>query len=101
MILTGKALSDFEAYYYSKPDHVGAWELLPIIHLHAIIVEWLDSVGIHVCITPIFKGTQIENSLYGYSYNIGIKSFTNRYTTRPEATEAALITANKIYNERN
>jgi len=97
MILTGKALTAYLIYATENYPHI---EDMSDIALYALIVNWLDSVGIYICITPIFQGTQIENGLYGYSYNIGIKSFTNRYTTRHEATEAAIVTANKLFNER-
>jgi len=101
MILTGKALADFEAYYYSKPDYVGAWELLPKIYLHALIVEWFDTVRIH---TSVFHSwDNIDNDatfMYKVESNDTIASNKISYTTRYEATEAALITANNMYNER-
>jgi len=100
MILTGKALADFEAYYYSKPDYVGACGLLPEIHLQAIIVEWFDTVQIHVSV--FHSWDNIDNdAVFNYKVESNCTIAKKEgFTTRPEATEDALVTANNLYNER-
>lgn len=96
MILTGKAKKDFLNYVYG----LGLQELLVYdVSYNAMVIEWLDSVGI---ILEIGVYSQDDNSIV-FSYTIyGKKSHeTNEhYPTRRQATEAAIKESNEIYNSR-
>ncbi|EPL7679796.1 hypothetical protein RG089_002836 [Elizabethkingia anophelis] len=75
---------------------------------NALIIEWLDSVGIYIVIPTAsdkadaynigFEG-QIFIKDKPIVYNISNGLYT--YNTRQEATEAAIKKAVEIYNERN
>jgi len=117
MILTGKALIAFKEWAEKEHpneivelpcgyentaiwiDSVIGWESNPYLVkiVESLIIEWLDSVGIYLGILVAnIDGVVSYLPLEG-SMMLGDKSFP----TRPEATTQALITANKIYNERN
>jgi len=124
MILTGKAKEHFEAW--AKENHrneivelpcsnentaiwidsVIEWRENPYMVriVESLIIEWLDSVGIYISIIPSY-----DNILW-YNRGFDVQIFTEQkgfiftgmndaYITRPKATEAAIITANKIYND--
>lgn len=93
MILTGKAKQDFESWYTSISPSAHTVLLVHFynkreIEQFAWYIEWLDSVGIYLTI-----------GRYGYQLNADCLSITRKTgETRQEATEAAIIKANDIYN---
>lgn len=99
MILTGKAKKDFLSYYGTGENYF--LTTINEIEQHANIIEWLDSVGIYInmaCISlkgeqEYYFSIQEDNSLNGMELN--------PFHSRTEATKAAIIKANGIYNERN
>jgi len=97
MILTGKAKEHFEAWLSSEmyvlPDN--GIEGLGALFLNALIIEWLDSVGIYIDITyrPLRHVFKYNLYIFDAYAPDGIKS------TRQEATEAAILTANNLYND--
>lgn len=98
MILTGKANKDYEVWLYE--NHTNYWRLawgkLPESAQMAMIIEWLDSVGIYISLYhhPISLGV---------SYNINIherRIYGKVSGNRQEATKQAIIKANELYNGR-
>lgn len=96
MILTGKALEDFKKW---KVDNMRLstievldFKYLSIVSQNAIIIEWFDSVGIHILITD-FEGEDYWCELNGLKHSILGK-------TRQEAITQVIIKANEIYNEK-
>jgi len=90
-ILTGKAKEHFEAWATNSHMHrlpsIGVEYLYPLF-LNALIIEWLDSVGIYISITT-------NGKLFQWSIN----KFIGAALSRREATEAAILTANNLYND--
>lgn len=96
MILTGKALEDFTQWNSNKQFDM----MLPFeypTYLNALIIEWLDSVGVYIEIFNEFG--DFGMSIHRGSYKNPIESI-GHWKTRQEATEQAIIKANDIYNER-
>jgi len=116
-MLTDKALQDFEAWMYDNytellDGHSGYTNYLNDIAItakNAHIIEWLDSVGIMVLTRPYstvgdfperFVGMDGTWSYFIYDDN-GVCVYEDiNSETRQEATEAAILTANEIYNEQ-
>lgn len=116
MILTGKAKQDFENWLkvncdtFAEPlsmgigcscgnnfDYDDIYENVTESMQHALIFEWLYSVGTHVIVYPCFI---FERMLWDYTiYDKKINTQTSE--TRNEATKAAILTANDIYNEQH
>jgi len=95
MILTGKALEDFLKFH--QQDKV--WYDLMIKSesytiLYALIIEWLDSVGIYVSLKTDIVGDVFEFDVFVNELYFGSN------TSRQEATRQAIIKANDIYNDR-
>lgn len=96
MILTGKAKYDFESWVcrpddprYVQQMHIDLMYGKTKTELYAYYIEWFDSVGIYLTI-----------GRYGYQLNTDCRSITKKTgETRQEATEAAIIKANELYNE--
>ena len=112
MILTGKAKEDFNKWYWNewfedkerdsyqnKEDALSHLDFTDIVFSNAILIEWLDSVGIYVN-TQITQ-TPVSHKVY---FECLIRSDRTKvsdfYTTRQEATKQAIIKANEIYNNR-
>jgi len=105
MLLSGKALEEFDKWYLNqirKRDDIGEryfdhsllnffWNSGETM-INAFVIEWLDSVGIYVLIT-CFDGDDWWCEFNGLGYSI-------LGPTRQQATEQAIIKANEIYNER-
>jgi len=117
MILTDKALSDFNQFLYiNYPDNIisencgygyGMFErdleqltyVLPEFMNNALIIEWLDSVYFYVTIDR-------EENMFIYTIDypndIYFSNWDDLYfETRSEATKQAIIKANEIYNNLN
>lgn len=89
MMLTGKAKEDFEKW--SGGDfHESYYHFI-----NTLIIEWLDSVGIYITISPRGK----DNSV-AYWFNDEICSDISFANNRQEAEKEAIKQANIIYNER-
>lgn len=92
MILTGKAKEDFLKQYGNEE-----WEI-DDIYLHALIIEFFDSVGITVDVMPI-----LNNPIKWMPNPFWIEKEISTddsecYKTRKEATIEAIKKANEIYN---
>ncbi|MCL1692029.1 hypothetical protein [Elizabethkingia anophelis] len=61
---------------------------------NTLIIEWLDSVGIHITVSYWILAKKWQDIILGM-YNGSFK-----YDTRQEATEAAIKKAVEIYNEK-
>lgn len=131
MILTDKAREDFNDWYWnvwfedkeresyqSKEEALYALNYTDVVFMNAILIEWLDSVGIYISTDYAV----IDDSTLAFVYSIvkyleegkgrkkdswdfieRIDSFdgysTDYYADRQEATRQAIIKANEIYNE--
>lgn len=96
MILTGKAKEDF----LKSTKQGNLVNVMADIYLHALIIEWFDSVGINLCITPIYihGGLTFKSSVDGMEL---LKEDLEFKKTRQEATKQAIIKSNEIYNGRD
>jgi len=101
MILTGKAKEDFLiSLKENRRCNEKSFSEFPAIFEDALIIEWLDSVGI-VITSDIARLTDSE---YGFTSTIWSKGFRqfhdiDNFKSRTKATEKALEKANEIYNE--
>lgn len=103
MILTGKAQGDFEKWL-CKEDNLFIEEIKEMSnyiderYLNALIIEWLDSVGIFI---ELYKYDYfVTYIVHGDITEKGWDESDAPSETRQEAIEKAIVKANKIYNER-
>ena len=107
MKLTGKTKDNFEKWffeYYNKDktsvamfNHETMFKSLQELIQNAYIIDFFDSVGINILLTCEFDfGYEILDKRYEV-----IEQVKKWYETRQEATNQAIITANKLYNETN
>lgn len=121
MILTGKAKEDFEKYnndIYGTIDTAHSNECVEFKHLNpelqqSVIVDWFDSVGIYINVSPRYIGHDLKYSLGDFYAVINFKDSTptcsgfnynnidDSIYSRNEATKQVIIKANEIYNETN
>lgn len=112
-MLTGKAKSDFEKWYwndwltgsdrdYYEKDEVieNSWKAEKLF-LFSLIIEWFDSVGAYIYLRRDDVAQRgfnwsIESKRYGF-HNLHNHAF---YFDRNQATEQAIIKANEIYNSQ-
>lgn len=101
MKLTDKTLENFEGFlyqkYYLEGHNIILWFLkqYKTFQINAI-VDFFDSVNIYINIKSKFgQRKQCER----FSFSVKGQSSGFSYNSRQEATENAILTANKIYNE--
>lgn len=118
-MLTGKALKDFIEYHYNQVDftkesHEENYELFLAnteeIHQLASVIDWLDSAGIYVNVSPRYIDHVIKYSVGDFYAVLNFKdgsltldacnynSLEDRIYSRQQATEKAIERANEIYN---
>lgn len=97
-LLTGKAKEDF-FYWFRENKRDLRKSYLDDTCDNALIIEWLDSVGIYIQVVAISTHGQPI-----FDYNIqqdneinGMNGYT--FSTRLEATTEAIKQSNIIYNE--
>lgn len=94
MILTGNAKANF--IKWCKQD--AAWmDTYDNLFLFALIIDWLDSVGIITVVEPsYYDGWTFESYVYDKLEN---KHYVNVLSdSREEATKSAIEKANELYN---
>lgn len=103
MELTGDAKGAFHQWVNNKCYHE---EVIYKSVINALILEWLDSVGIYVELNRATRGLQFKWWYYSLSDSRGIH--LNNYLhnivkvdSRQQATEKAIEKANEIYNEKH
>lgn len=106
-MLTDKALTDFNKWLENNYDLIikdvcnlsDFKNCLPWVCEYALMVEWFDTVGINVNVTPvIYRNWGAVKFLHGI---IAYKNNTyDAQSNRQEATKQALIMANGIYNSK-
>ena len=108
-MLTGKANEAFLNHSIGKD--ISLFETMLPIYKHALIIEWLDSVGYithtHFDIETKLWGYEVfnnklydklgESTLYDENIDVCIVEMAV-YQCRKQATEEAIIKANEIYN---
>ena len=100
MLLTDKTKEDFLKYYNNHSIRfLLSWTIfedLPLVVQNALIIEWLDSVGIIISVTYCKLSNGFDFLLYSEYYQVSSGTHT-----RPEATQQAILKANEIYNNLN
>lgn len=94
MKLTGKAQEDFDLWFFERNTPIEEYKNYPNLSdtcKNALIVEWFDSVGIHITITE-FDGEDFWCGFNELEYSI-LKP------TRQGAINAAIEEANELYNK--
>jgi hypothetical protein len=95
MLLTDKAKEDFgDKCFYQFKD----FKKLPEVCQNALIIEWLDRLGIFIQID--FESREPVFSYYIFSGK-NICSGEENAKSRTEATQKAILKANEIYNDLN
>lgn len=94
MVLTGKAKKDF--LKWTKQGNLV--NIMADVYLHALIIEWFDSVSINLYVTPIYihGGLTFKSSVDGMEL---FKEDLEFKKTRQEATKEAILKCNEIYNK--
>lgn len=127
MILTGKAKEAFLKHVYFTEDTIQVNESIEAEILeesscwlinqderfrHAMIISWLDSVGIYVNVCPNYLDHERKYSEGDFKAVINFQDGTNTVSvdfpfescfvslSRQQATEKAIEKAIEIYNER-
>jgi hypothetical protein len=108
MILTGKSKENFLQWYSDNYlIYFNHYKKKPTL-INALIIEWFDSVGM-----IIHTNIDIETKKWGYElfyiiaygnlkendFHLDIPTEYDKFNTRQEATEQAIIQANEIYNK--
>lgn len=113
MILQDKAKEDFRKWVKENDYPVSLWALedglIDKTVEYALIIEWLDSVGIYITIESYLGGGGVvfypqieyrnENHVDVFDcpkWDDGVQWYS---TSRQEATKAAIEKANEIYNQ--
>ena len=100
MMLTDKALEDFNKWLDSDEDNLCGLDLFQLNQncINTLIIEWFDSVEIPIHIEPFYYKKQ----LYFKQYVLGYKDINeqNTYFKRTDATEEVIKKANEIYNNK-
>lgn len=98
MLLTGKCKEDFLIHLKeTRRCNEKSFSEFPAIFEDALIIEWLDSVGIYVTILPCIDKT-FDSYVTINKKRIEVSQFNE---TRSEATQKAILKANEIYNNLN
>ena len=110
MELTGKAKVDFEKWFDDTHKHTmllwgesventGFYELTDSMK-YGVYVDWLDSVGIVICI-EVWGNVNVKglNTDY-FKVEIDYVEVADYLDTRPEARTAAITKATELYNNR-
>jgi len=95
--MNGKAKIDF--FNQCKYSELGFSEL-PKVCQQALIIEWLDSVGIYVNINREISNVNLWCFDLTFKKNLDHKVGENWFDNRQESTEKAIETAINIYNEK-
>ena len=108
--LTGKVREAFKKWFdeYSQKHHQKEWldndlyldeVYLPDELMNALIIEWLDSVGIYVSVEPSIPIGWEKPDCFIFR----VCTDTNRlkFPTRQQATERAIERAVELFNERS
>lgn len=108
MILTQKAKEDFINWIKEKDYPISLWALEEGLIWksveYALIIEWLDSVTIHVNIVcSVGLKSEYYPTLIYQDENFIRRhesiNDNNNFNSRQEATKAAIERANEIYNQ--
>jgi len=98
MKLTGKCKEDFFIFFQSerRGTEMGFYEL-PELFQNALIIEFFDSVGIHIAIQWFLKDWifSVEKQPFKQHH---YKDFG--FNSRTEATNAAIEKANNLHNNK-
>lgn len=105
MILQDKAKEDFRKWVKENDYPVSLWALedglIDKTVEYALIIEWLDSVGIHIGSQPHHEESAIGMFLsYIVTKEKSIR-LGDYFNSRQEATKAAIEKANEIYNSQH
>jgi len=105
MILTGKALKDFENWLREThyKYYLSAYGVNPDTCNYALIIEWLDSIGVYIEVGVWHR----EKNIMYFGWDISdfegylrISHDRLKVNNRQEATRQAIIKAREIYNSK-
>lgn len=106
MLLDGIANRDFKAWMSCSKTELSKSNLDETCH-HAVIVEWLDSIGIYTDAQMVsgfdFENNKIHSPVWFmnvFSEECCYTDDVEEYPSRKQATIKAIIKANEIYNNR-
>ena len=108
MELTGKCKIDFEKWLQEQPlapYPSMVWDI-PLIVRNSFLLSFFDAANIIIEVTSAYDSMLKYNR--GFDFYV-LEEYTGKdyinevdcFETREKALEEAIITANKIYNERN
>lgn len=115
-MLKGKAKEDFEKWVYKNVKHyitkkpkfgVNTMEfefnsefyILPFSMQYGVLVDWFDSVGIHIHINMDEYGFDMGETIHECSVMINFSCFGEELT-RPQARQKAIEQAMDHYNNK-
>lgn len=94
-LLHGKAKED----YFSQSNYSESiFKELPILYQNALIINFLDSIGLKIGIEPLIDSS-FRSFVLGYD-NLH-QWIDNRFDSRKEATTEAIKKAVEIFNEKH
>ena len=94
--LTDKCKEDFKDWCFNTDGYEFDFNGYRSLLLNALIIEFFDSAGIYVQIDV----ENLDSTFSSYVFNKNnLFSSDENSNTRQEATNKAIITANKLYNE--
>lgn len=100
MILTGKAKEDFLKWKNVPDDYLLFTQKN---HMYSDIIEWFDSVCIHISVNYVYLFNDMENKK-GFETYVTCNNHSTKFRyipKRTEATKQAIIKARDIYNNLN
>jgi hypothetical protein len=108
MELTGKAEEDFNQWLWVKAQGNEDWfatglrfNLLCDSAKYGVLVDFFDSVGMSIDITPWSNTDGFEFTVRIYEKKYKSTLIDDAWSTRPEARTKAIEKANEIHNNRN
>lgn len=101
-MLTDKAKQDFTDWLNPHPDDREKIWGLPGHQINTLIVNWLDSVGLHIFVEPEFymASKKVKFSAYVDGFDMSRVELDDYYELRHEAISSAINHANYLYNKR-
>ncbi len=101
MILNGFALRDFNKWLFDNQNLYAYNVLGNEIITNALIIFWLDSVGIYVFVDTQWSGINTQWWRYHMSQHYWDSNLTEtNFKSRQAATEKAIEKAIEIYNSK-
>jgi hypothetical protein len=83
-----------------ETDVLDEWDYLSDLCKNALIIDWLDSIGVYVWTMPSLRvETKWTYRVFKSVFSENIKQRAYVFNTRPEATTEAIKKANELINQ--